>query len=436
MVNKQVQKYIGSLFSTFEEQLNCHHPLYILSNRIDWKIFEEQFRPLYSSRMGAPGKPIRRMVGLLIIKHLRNLSDESVVEQWMENAYYQYLCGEQVFAQGRPCSPTELVEFRNRIGNEGIELIFKESVRINGKDAKEKETITDTTVQEKNITFPTDDKLYKKIIKKCNKIAAKENIDLRQSYRDTVKKISIDQRFRNHPRNKGKAIKADRKIKTIAGRLVRDVERKLTANSKYHEDIVIMKKVLEQTRYDNNKIYSLHEPDVKCISKGKEHKKYEFGNKVSIMSTKNSGVIIGAVSCANEYDGHTLERTLEQQRRLTMHQVEATYVDRGYKGIQEVLGTKVYSPKVKSTDSKSHKNKLKKGFRRRAAIEPIISHLKSNYRLNRNYYKGITGDAINVMLAAAAWNFKRMINKWKENPLIEFIRLIFNQLSSKHHLAA
>lgn len=149
MVNKNVQKYIGSLFCIFEEQLSCQHPLYILSNKINWNQFEEQFKPLYSAKIGAPSKPIRRMVGLLIIKHLRNLSDESVVEQWMENAYYQYLCGEQVFAQGKPCRPTELVEFRNRIGTNGIELIFKESIRINGSDAKDKEAITDTTVQEK-----------------------------------------------------------------------------------------------------------------------------------------------------------------------------------------------------------------------------------------------------------------------------------------------
>lgn len=278
--------------------------------------------------------------------------------------------------------------------------------------------------------------MYKKIIKKCNKIAEDEDIELRQCYSSTIKKLAVDQRFRNHPKNQGKAKKADKKVKTIAGRLVRDIERKLNANSKYNGDLLIMKRVLQQKRSDKNKIYSLHEPEVKCISKGKEHKKYEFGNKVSIMSTKNTGVIIAAVSCANEYDGHTLEKTIEQQQRMTEHQVKATYVDRGYRGIHEVLGTKVSSPKMNSTDSKSYKNKLRKGFRRRAAIEPIISHLKSNYRINRNYYKGITGDAINVMLAAAAWNFKRMINKWKKNPLFDLIRLIIMQLNPKYYLSA
>jgi IS5 family transposase len=107
-------------------------------------------------------------------------------------------------------------------------LILKESIRVNGKDGGEKEATTDTTVQEKNITYPTDSKLHRKIIKKCVGIAVAQGIELRQSYTRTVKKLLLDQRFRNHPKNKGKARKADRKLKTIAGRLVRELERKLT----------------------------------------------------------------------------------------------------------------------------------------------------------------------------------------------------------------
>ena len=213
-----------SFFSTFEEQLNHGHPLYILANRIDWEKFEDAFKKHYSETMGAPAKPIRLMVGLLILKHVRNLSDESVVGQWAENIYYQYFCGEHYVAPNAPCVPTEPVEFRKRIREEGIELIFQESIRINGKDAKEDEATTDATVQEKNITFPTDSKLHKKIIDKCKSIAEKENIEIRQAYTRTVKKLTLDRRFRNHPKNYVKARKADRKIKTIAGRLVRELE--------------------------------------------------------------------------------------------------------------------------------------------------------------------------------------------------------------------
>ena len=187
MLSKKQDPDQLSFYRTFEEQLNHHYALYILANQVRWQIFDEAFGKYYSKNMGAPAKPIRLMVGLLILKHLRNLSDESVVEQWEENAYYQYFCGEKVFAAKAPCVSTELVEFRKRIGEAGIELILKESIHINGKDANEKDGLIDTTVQEKNITFPTDSKLHKKIIKRCREIASKENIELRQSYTKTIK---------------------------------------------------------------------------------------------------------------------------------------------------------------------------------------------------------------------------------------------------------
>src|SRR3990172_5297860 len=426
MLAKPKDKQQTSFFSTFEEQLNHKHPLYILASRVDWKKFEDAFKKHYSLEIGAPAKPIRLMVGLLILKHVRNVSDESVVEQWAENAYYQYFCGEEYFSAAEPCVPTELVEFRKRIGEEGVELIFQESIRINGKDGKEEEGTTDTTVQEKNITFPTDSKLHKKIIDKCKGIAEKEDLELRQTYTRTIKKLSLNQRFRNHPKNQGKAKKADKKIKTIAGRLVRELERKLAPENKYIPSLLLFKKVLSQKRSDTQKIYSLHEPHTQCIGKGKEHKKYEFGSKVSIIKTKNSGVIIGAINIErNDYDAHTLESALEQQQRLTGHILKNNFVDRGYRGVKNVLGTNILTPKNYSHLNNYQKQKLRKGFRRRAAIEPVIGHLKSDYRLSRNFYKGIFGDNINVMLAAAAMNFKRMMNKWKKNPpLFIFVRWI------------
>jgi IS5 family transposase len=404
-------------YSTFEEQLDHKHSLYILSHKINWKVFQEAFKKHYSENKGAPAKPIRLMVSLLILKHVRNLSDESVVEQWAENAYYQYFSGEQVFASHIPCVPTELVEFRKRIGEEGIELILKESIRVNGKDGQEKDATTDTTVQEKNITYPTDSKLHKKIIKHCKTIAERENIELRQSYTQTIKNLTLLQRFRNHPKNHGKAKKADKKIKTIAGRLIRELDRKLPAENTYHLELELYKKILQQKRNDTQKIYSVHEPHVQCISKGKEHKKYEFGSKVSIIATKNNGVIIGAINIPqNDYDAHTLEPAINQQQRLTGHVLNNNYVDRGYRGVKNVLGTNIIVADNKRNKTAYQKQKLRHGFRRRAAIEPRIGHLKSDHRLSRNFYKGVFGDNINVMLAAAAMNFKRMMNKWKLKP--------------------
>jgi IS5 family transposase len=302
-------------------------------------------------------------------------------------------------------------------------LIFKESIRINGKDGQEQEATTDTTVQEKNITYPTDNKLHRKIIKKCIAIADEQGIELRQSYRRVLKKLLMDQRFRNHPKNKGKARKADKKVKTIAGRLVRELERKLPP-SLYQDTIALFKQVLNQKKEDTNKIYSLHEPHIQCISKGKEHKKYEFGSKVSIITTKNTGVIIGAINIEkNVHDSKTLQPAIEQQQKLTGIILKNNFVDRGYRGVKEILGTKITIPGSSGKQRTAYeKQKLRKGFKRRAAIEPKIGHLKQDHRLSRNFYKGIKGDNNNVMLAAAAMNFKRMINKWKLNPLIFLFR--------------
>lgn len=408
--------------------LNTKHPLYILSHKIDWKIFETSFEKLYSE-IGRPAKPIRLMVGLLILKHLRNISDENIVEQWSENAYYQYFCGEISFANHPPCEASELVHFRKRIGEEGIELILKESIRINGNDKNDDEVSIDTTVQEKNITYPIDAKLHRKIIKRCQQISQEEGLPVRQSYTQTLKKLGIDQRFRNHPTNKGKARKADKKIKTIAGRLVREIERNLPPNNRYQKDIDIFNQILSQQKTGKNKIYSVHEPDVQCISKGKEHKKYEFGNKVSIAYTQNTGVIIGAKSFRNEYDGHTLTSALEQVEQLIGKMPKEVIADRGYRGKSKIGETTINIPKPfsKKQTSRYQQEKLKRKFKKRAAIEPIIGHLKSDHRLSRNFYGKIFGDNINVMLSAASFNFKRMMNKWKSS-FWHFLNSLFHQI--------
>lgn len=424
MISRQEHTTQQSFFLTLEHSLDQKHPLYILAGKIDWSLFEAEFSKLYCADNGRPGKPIRLMVGLLLLKHIRNISDESVVEQWSENNYYQYFCGEQYFKPCDPCEASELVHFRKRIGEKGMELIFKESIRINGDDSNDKHISVDTTVQEKNITFPTDAKLHRKIIKKCTAIAETENLPVRQSYKRVLKKLSVDQRFRNHPRNKGKARKADRKVKTIAGRLVREIERNLPPQSSHQSDIGLFKKVLAQNKEDKQKIYSLHEPEVQCIAKGKEHKKYEFGNKVSIAYTQNTGVIVGALSFRNEYDGHTLSQVIEQTTRLTGQAPHTATADRGYRGTTQIETTTIQTPKPFSDKklSKYQQTKQRKAFCRRAAIEPVIGHLKTDHRLSRNFYKGIFGDNINVLLSAAAFNFKRMMNKWKK----AFLRLLQN----------
>jgi transposase, IS5 family len=433
MIPKKKPTNQGNFFFSLSDTLSQKHPLFILANKIDWAVFEKAFEPLYCPDNGRPAKSIRLMVGLLMLKHIRNISDESVVEQWSENIYYQYFCGESAFVPGVPCEASELVHFRKRIGEEGIELILKESIRVNGKDSDDEQVNIDTTVQEKNITFPTDAKLHKKIIKRCQSIAKQEQINVRQTYSRLLKRLSIDQRFRNHPKNKSKARKADRKIRTIAGRLVRELVRKLPPDSIHQTNLALYTKVLAQKRNTKNKIYSLHEPETCCISKGKEHKQYEFGNKASFVKT-DSGVIVGALGFRNEYDGHTLAPALAQVERLVGKAPKRAKVDRGYRGRKRVGETEILIP---GTPSKSQtyyqRKKISEAHRKRAGIEPVIGHLKADHRLGRNFYKGIIGDNINIMLAAAGFNFKRMMNKWKSSfcQLLEKIAASIENMISK-----
>jgi transposase, IS5 family len=300
--NSNNKTQIG-FFISLEDQLDKKHPLVKLSQKIAWQTFEEYFSKHYCTTNGRPSKPIQLMCGLLILKHLRNLSDENLVIHWSENIYYQYFCGEHYFQCKVPCAATELIAFGQRIGEEGVELILKESIRINKDADKHGGSIghvvsIDATIQEKNITYPTDDKLYKKVIKKCWAIANSEQIDLRQSYRRTVKKLSYVQRMNKSKYGAKKARKANRKIRIIAGRLVRELARKLPLIKLgfYLNDLKLYQRVLSQKRTDTDKVYSLHEPHVKCFTKGKEHKKYEFGSKVSIVVDQQSGVILGAIN--------------------------------------------------------------------------------------------------------------------------------------------
>ena len=374
-----------SLFSNLSDMLNQSHPLYQLAEKIDWGKFETAFQSLYCQDNGRPGKPIRLMCGLLILKHLRNLSDESLVEQWSENAYYQYFCGMQEFTPSAPCASSELVHFRRRIGEEGIELIFQESIRVNNENDED---------------HHHDTAFIDGIVKKLG-------LPLRQSYTFVLKEIYRDQRFRNHPKNRKKALKADRRLRTIAGRLVRELKRNIKGNHDYDKLLGLFETILSQRRNSRKKIYSIHEPEVQCISKGKEHKKYEFGNKVSVIRSV-TGIILGAMSFRNEYDGHTIETSLKQVERLTGKKINVLAGDRGYRGKKEINGTKIMIPDIpKKSDTRYQKQKKHKLFCKRAGIEPTISHLKSDYRLGRNFYKGVVGDTVNVLLAAAAYNFKR-----------------------------
>jgi transposase, IS5 family len=418
--------------------INPRHELCLLAEKIDWHSFETGFAPFYSDK-GCPAKPIRLMVGLLILKQLYDLGDETVMSEWVANPYFQFFCGETVFQWKFPCDPSDLVHFRHRIGEVGVERILAASILMHGEEVLAEDISIDTTVQEKNITYPTDTKLAVKIIIKCRQIAEKEKLRLRQSYKFVVKDLLKKANSRSWKKVQARA-KARRKIKTLAGRQVRDLRRKLSPESlaKYQKTLAIFERVLNQKRDDKDKIYSLHALEVGCIAKGKEHKKYEFGSKVSFGVAQKSNVIMAAVNFkGNPNDNQTLQKTLDQQEQMTGVRAKRAYVDRGYKG-RAIGGTKVQAPGTGIGKTRAEKTALRKSFRRRAAIEPIIGHTKSDYGMARNYLKGEIGDALNAMLAASAFNFKSWMRKAIGSLIfvLNYIKQLWQQSSKQSKIVA
>jgi IS5 family transposase len=409
------------LLANLIEQLDPRHPLLKLAAILPWAKWEKDLAPLYSTR-GKPAKPVRLMIGLTILKHLDDLSDEALMRAWECNPYYQAFCGAVVFQWKFPCDPSEMTYFRKRIGSEGVEKILAASIAVHGEKAVETEVCVDTTVQEKNTTFPTDAKLYRKVLARCVKLSRYHHIALSRTFAKEAQALKREVAYAT-PKNKRKTIRqATRRLRIMAGRVLRELLRKMPTelHDLHKDDLALYQRVLKQKRHDKNKVYSLHEPHISCMSKGKEHKPYEFGVKVAITKTKDSNIIVGALAFErNEHDSKTLERVLAQVKQLSQLKPEAALCDRGFRGVARVGETNILLPNHKNySDDAKNRDEQRQRFRRRAAIEPVIGHLKSEHRMWRNYLAGTRGDQINVMMAAAAFNFR----KWMREVLAEIFQ--------------
>ena len=303
-----------------KEMLNPKNELFQLAEKINWDDIEQEFSGLYSNK-GRPAHPIRLMVSLLILKQLYNLGDESLPGVWIQNPYYQYFSGFGVFQWKFPVAPSDLVHFRKRIGTQGAEFILKASLAIQDQRKLKCEEISiDTTVQPKNITYPTDGKLRIKVIEKCVGLAHSTGVGLRRSFKKEVTSLLLKLHNGSHPKRKKNAGKALKRLKTIANTLLRELRRKLTADqlSLHGQQFELWSKAINQAKNDKGKVYSLHEPDVACIAKGKAHPKYEFGSKVSMAISQNTNLILSAVSfTGNPHDSKTVEETLQAMKRVT-----------------------------------------------------------------------------------------------------------------------
>jgi IS5 family transposase len=419
----------GLLFqSRLEQIINLAHPLAKLAGQLDWESFEKEFGRLYVEGHGRPGLPTRLMVGLHYLKYAYDESDESVVARFLENPYWQYFCGFDFFQHELPLDPSSLVRWRHRVGEGGAEKLLKQTIEtaidqklLGGRDVKR--VNVDTTVQEKAIAFPTDAALYDKARRGLVREAHKRGIDLRQSYTRVGKRALQKQSGYRHARQMKRARKQTRKLRTYLGRVIRDIERKSPQRDVMLEErLEIGRRILKQGRNDRNKVYSFFAPEVECIAKGKAHKKYEFGCKVSYVSTSQNNWIVGAQALhGNPYDGHTLECALKQSQRLTGFNCRDVYCDGGYRGVK-IKGDQDYRIHLTKRGRKRLSRSERRWLKRRSAIEPLIGHLKEDHRLNRNHLLRETGDRINAIMAACGFNIKKLLRA--------FLRLIFDWLKT------
>jgi transposase, IS5 family len=402
------------------ELLNRGHPLYVLAGRIDWSQFEASIDACYGDELGRPGANTRLMVGLLYLKHAFDESDESVVARWVENPYWQFFCGLSYMQHELPIDPSSLSKWRKRVGVERLEKLLEATIHaalamkaMRPQDLQQ--VNVDTTVQEKAIAFPTDARLYHKMRVALVRQAKSLGLVLRQNYRFKGKRLLAKQGRYAHVRQMKRAANMTRQLKTILGRVVRDIERKAhklqgqIADQPLQERIALAERLLAQTRTSKNKLYSVHAPEVECICKGKVHKPYEFGCKTSVVTTSKSNWIVGVEALhGNPYDGHTLSGAIGQVERLTGQTPNAVMVDQGYRG--HGYGGSAIVHVVRMIPKRATRA-LKRMLRRRAAIEPTIGHLKSDNRLNRNYLTGQVGDKINAVLSAAGYNLRKLL-RW------------------------
>ncbi len=399
--------------SHFDQLLNPKHELVVLAHKIDWSSLEAAFVDCYNPDMGAPAKAVRLMVGLHYLKYTFSESDESLVDRWVENPYWQYFCGYTHMKHECPIHPTSMTKWRNRVGADRLEELLKETIRVAIREKhlpwRDLRRITvDTTVQEKNITYPTDSKLLYKAIVQLGNAAKARGIQLRQSYIRVGKKAAVMVGRYAHAQQFKRMKKRLRKLRTYVGRLIRDIENKATGIDEALATLLTRAdRIRNQQPKDKNKLYSLHEPEVRCISKGKAHKRYEFGQKIAVATTNRSNWIVASCMMeGNPYDGHTLAATLANTEEVTGVAVTDVYVDKGYQGHDYTGEATVHRAGQSQRNATRAERKRR---RRRSAIEPKIGHLKSDHRMGRCFLARLKGDAINAVLAAAGSNLRKLL---------------------------
>jgi IS5 family transposase len=425
------------LFRTsLEAIINLRHPLVRLAAEINWDFLAKRFSSVCRVGPGQPPLPTRLVAGLFILKHMHNLSDEALCDRWVENPYFQYFCGEAVFRHELPFDRSSLTRWRQRLGEEQIAALLQESLSVAHRsgaiETKDLErVVVDTTVQEKAIAHPTDARLMHRAIEKLVDLAKREGVKLRQSYLRLAKRAAIMVGRYTHAHQFKRARRELKFLRTRLGRIIRDIRRKIEDDGALEDrfgpllDLALRVRHQEQ-RQRGPKVYSLHAPEVECIGKGKARTPYEFGCKVSIVTPvtapKGGQFVLHAKALhGNPYVGHTLAPVIADLEKLTGVAVRRIHGDKGYRGHNYPDRFKVWISGQLRRVTKA----IRREMRRRAAVEPVIGHLKDDHRMRRNHLKGREGDRINVVLAAAGYNFSLLLRWFRQ--FLRVLLLVFGQ---------
>jgi len=401
-----------------DQIINMKHELAQLAGKIDWDFIDGEIAPLYSDK-GRPGIETRFAIGLLLLKHIYGLSDEGVCERWVHDPYFQHFTGEEFFQHEFAHERSDLSHWRKRLGDK-LEMLLAESLRVahasGALRTRDLARVTvDTTVQPKNITFPTDAKLLHAAIRGLNRLANGHGVRLRQSYVRVAKRAAMMAGRYAHSKQFNRHRRELRILRTRLGRLIRDIRRKIagqeSVEAAFEAPLMRASQIRsQQPRQRGWKLYSFHAPETECIGKGKASAPYEFGVKASIVTTNARApggqfVLHARALPGNPYDGHTLRDVIEGAQKLTGCEIERAYVDKGYRGHDAHNPRRVFI----SGQKRGVFGSIKRELRRRSAIEPVIGHMKSEGHLGRCYLKGRAGDAANTILTAVGYNFRRIL---------------------------
>jgi len=414
-----------------DQIIDMKHPLVLLAEKIDWGFIDERFRSVCHEGPGQPPLPTRLVAGLFILKHMHNLSDEVLCARWIENPYYQFFCGEQAFRHELPFDRSSMTRWRQRLGEEHLVALIQESLSVAHKtgalETKDLQRVAvDTTVQPKAIAHPTDARLMHRAIEKLVALAKRSGVPLRQSYARVAKRAAIMVGRYIHAHQFKRAGRALKFLRTRLGRVIRDINRKIDGNAELEAGFAHLLDLAIKVRHQDHrqrglKVYALHAPEVECIGKGKARMPYEFGCKVSIATpvTQPKGgqfVLHAKALHGNPFDGHTLGPVVAEMESLTGIEPRRVHVDKGYRGHNHPNRFRVWiSGQARRTTAA-----IRREMKRRAAVEPVIGHVKAEHRMDRNYFKGRDGDRINTVLAAAGYNFGLLL-RW----LAALLRVLF-----------